>query len=161
LSAFRAAAERALTLNPMDGVTSAYLGMQIAYGGDWERGCAVVERAMQLNPNHPGWYWFPLVINAYRQRDYQRTLELVSKINMPRFWRTQLVLAAAHAQPGHRDAARQAAQELLKIRPDFSEVARNELGKWYDEQLIEHVIDGLSKAGLNIPDRPAAIHVLE
>jgi TolB-like protein/Tfp pilus assembly protein PilF len=161
LSAFRAAAERALTLNPMDGVTSAYLGMQIAYGGDWERGCAVVERAMQLNPNHPGWYWFPLVINAYRQRDYQRTLELVSKINMPRFWRTQLVLAAAHAQLGHHDAARQAAQELLKIRPDFSEVARDELGKWYDEQLIEHLIDGLRKAGLKIPDRPAPIHVLE
>jgi hypothetical protein len=116
---------------------------------------------MQLNPNHPGWYWFPLVIDAYRQRDYQRTLELVSKINMPRFWRTQLVLAATHAQLGHHDAALQAAQELLKIRPDFSEVARDELGKWYDEQLIEHVIDGLRKAGLKIPDRPAPIHALE
>jgi serine/threonine protein kinase len=34
--AFRAAAERSLALNSMDGLTSAYLGFQIAYSGDWE-----------------------------------------------------------------------------------------------------------------------------
>lgn len=51
---FRTSAERALALNSMDGFTAAYLGSQIAYSGDWERGCALATRSTQLNPNHNG-----------------------------------------------------------------------------------------------------------
>jgi serine/threonine protein kinase/tetratricopeptide (TPR) repeat protein len=150
LGAFRTAAERALALNSMDGFTAAYLGFQIAYAGDWERGCALAERATQLNPNHPGWYWFPLFFNAYRQRDYQRALDAVLKVNMPGFWRTHFALATAYAQLGEPDAASNAVRELLTIRPDFPVVARNELRKWWDAELIEHLVDGLRKAGLEV-----------
>jgi TolB-like protein len=52
--AFRSTAERAIALNPMDGFTIAYLGFLVAYSGDWESGCALVERARNLNPHHPG-----------------------------------------------------------------------------------------------------------
>jgi serine/threonine protein kinase/tetratricopeptide (TPR) repeat protein len=150
LGAFRASAERSLALNSMDGLTGAYLGFQIAYSGDWERGCALAERAMQLNPNHPGWYWFPLVLNAYRQRDYQGALDLALKINMPGFWRTQLMLAVSNAQLGNQDAARKAAQELVKIRSDFAVVGRTELQKWWDPELVEQLLEGLRNAGLEI-----------
>ena len=40
LQGFHSAAQRAITLNPMDGFTFAYMGMLTAYAGDWERGCA-------------------------------------------------------------------------------------------------------------------------
>ncbi len=56
---------RSLALNSMDGFTAAYLGFQIAYSGDWERGCALAVRFTQLNPNHPGWYWFPLFLTEH------------------------------------------------------------------------------------------------
>jgi serine/threonine protein kinase/tetratricopeptide (TPR) repeat protein len=150
LGAFRAAAERSLALNSMDGLTGAYLGFQIAYSGDWERGCALAERAIQLNPNHPGWYWFPLILNAYRQGDYQRALHLALKVNMPSFWRTQFVLAICNGQLGDVEAARNAVQELLRIRPDFLVVWREELCKWWEAELVEHLVDGLRKAGLKI-----------
>jgi serine/threonine protein kinase len=150
LGAFRTAAERAIALNPMDGFTAAYLGFLIAYAGDWERGCALAERSTRLNPHHPGWYWFPLFFNAYRQRDYRRALEIVLKVNMPAFWRTQFALAAAYGQLGDKESARNAVQDLLTIRPDFSVTARDELRKWWEPQLIEHLIEGLRKAGLEI-----------
>jgi TolB-like protein len=164
LGAFRAAAERSLALNSMDGLTSAYLGFQIAYSGDWERGCALAERATQLNPNSPGWYWFPLILNAYRQGDYQRARDLVQKVNMPGFWRTQFMLAVCNGQLGELEAAGNAVRELLRIRPDFLVVWREELCKWWDVELVEHLIDGLRKAGLEIagsvretrPSKPAA-----
>jgi serine/threonine protein kinase/tetratricopeptide (TPR) repeat protein len=156
LGAFRAAAERALALNSMDGFTAAYLGFQIAYAGDWERGCALAERATRLNPHHPGWYWFPMFFNAYRQRDYQGALDAVLKVNMPAFWRTQFALATAYAQLGERDAASNAVRELLTIRPDFPVVARNELRKWWDAEFIEHLVDGLRKAGLEIAGEDGA-----
>lgn len=150
MGAFRAAAERSLALNSMDGLCSAYLGFQIAYSGDWERGCALAERAMQLNPNHPGWYWFPSILNAYRLKDYQRAFDLTLKVNMPAFWRTQLMLAVTNARLGHTEPARDAVLELLKIRPDFKEVARTELSKWWSSELVDNLIEDLRKAGLEV-----------
>jgi Tfp pilus assembly protein PilF len=52
--AFRAAADRALALNPMDGSSIAFLGILIAYAGDWDRGCALVEKANRAQPARPG-----------------------------------------------------------------------------------------------------------
>jgi len=148
--AFRVAAERSLALNSMDGLSAAYLGFQIAYSGDWEKGCALAERAIELNPNHPGWYWFPVIVNAYRQRDYQRALDLALKVNMPGFWRTQFILAVCNGQLGHLDAARNAVQELQRLRPESVDW-RVEICKFWDAELAEHLLDGLRKAGLEIP----------
>jgi len=69
---------------------------------------------------------------------------------MPAFWRAQFALAIAYAQLGERDAASNAVRELLTIRPDFPVVARDELRKWWDAELIQHLIEGLRKAGLEI-----------
>jgi TolB-like protein len=150
LSAFRNSAERAIVLNPLDGFTAAYLGFLIAYSGDWERGCDLGARAMRLNPHHPGWYGFVFFFDAYRKSEYRAALDIALKVNMPGFWRTHLALAAAHGQLGEREAAHRAVRDLLVIRPDFAAVAREELGKWWDPELIEHLIDGLRKAGLEI-----------
>jgi len=148
---FRVAAERAIALNPLEGYTLAYLGMLIAFSGDWERGCGLADRAMQLNPQHPSWYWFPHAFNAYRQRDYRAALEAVLKVNLPGFWRRQVMLAAASGQLGERVAAGNAVQELLKIKPNFAAAARDELKKWHDEDLKENLIEGLRKAEMDIP----------
>jgi TolB-like protein/tetratricopeptide (TPR) repeat protein len=153
--AFRNSAERAVALNPMDGFTAAYLGFLIAYAGDWERGCALAAQARRLNPHHPGWYWFPSFFDAYRKRDYRGALDVALKINMPGFWRTNLALATAYGQLGEREAACNAVRELLALRPDFPVVAREELGKWWDPELVEHLVDGLRKAGLEIAPKPS------
>ena len=147
-AAFRSVAERALLQNPADGALNAYLGMLIAFSGDWERGCAVVDRALRLNPHHPGWYWVPAAVNAYRKRDYQASVQASRTINMPGYIWGPFTSAASYGQLGEHDAARQALKELLEIRPDFVEVAGAEIGKWLDSELVEHLVEGLSKAGL-------------
>ena len=150
--AFRNAAERALALNPLDGSTTEFLGLCMAYAGDWERGCALAERAMQLNPNHPGKYWYPAVFNAYRKGDYRGALNLALKINMPGVFYTPLALAVANGQLGKRDASGKALRDLLTMQPDYAAMAREDLGKWFDQELVEHLIVGLRKAGLSIPE---------
>jgi TolB-like protein/Flp pilus assembly protein TadD len=150
LQAGRNAAERAIALNPMDGYTAAYLGVRMADAGDWEHGCALAERARQLNPHHPGWYWLPSSFDAYRRSDYQGALDAALRINMPGFWRANLALAAAYGQLGEREEAHSALQQLLTLKPQFAMTAREELGKSGDPQLVEHFIEGLRKAGLEM-----------
>jgi TolB-like protein/Flp pilus assembly protein TadD len=148
--AFRIAADRAIELNPVNGPTVAGLGGMMAYAGDWEHGCAQVERAVRLNPRHPGGYWFALFYNAYRQGDYRGALSVGLKINLPDFFATHVVLAAAYGQLGELDAAAGSLRELLRLKPDFVATMRDELGKWFNPDLVEHQIDGLRKAGLGI-----------
>jgi len=148
LQTFRSAAGQALTLNPMDGYTIAYMGMLMSFAGDWERGRALVDRAMQFNPKHPGWYWFPAFWDTYRKSDYRGALKFALKINMPDFFWTHVVTAAAYGQLGERDAAGKALRELLFLKPDFAVNAREEPKKWFDPELVEHLMDGLRKAGL-------------
>jgi len=151
--AFRIAAERPIALNPMDGFAIAYMGMMMGFAGDWERGSALAERALKLNPRHPGWYWFSAYYNAYRKCDYRGALSVALKINMPGFHTTHHVIAAAYAQLGDREAAGKALGELLTVSPHFAKFAREEFGKWLQPELVEHVIDGLSKAGMEFPSQ--------
>ncbi len=150
IRAFRNASERAIALNPMDGYTAAYQGFLMAYSGEWELGCALAERARQLNPHHPGWYWLPSLFDAYRKSDYRGALDVALKINMAGFWRANLALAAAYGQLGEREAARNALQALLAVKPECAVAAREELGKSWDPELVEHLLEGLRKAGLEI-----------
>ena len=108
---FRNAAERAVALNPMDGNALAFLGELLSYSGDHERGAALAARAKQLNPNHPGFYWFADFYNAYRQRDYSGALAAALKLNLPGHMGAQMVLAAAYGQLGEREAAEKAVRD--------------------------------------------------
>jgi len=58
-------AEHAIELNPLDGGCIAAMGANIAFAGDWDRGCALIERAMGLNPLHPVWYRAVLCCREY------------------------------------------------------------------------------------------------
>jgi tetratricopeptide (TPR) repeat protein len=156
---FRNAAERAVALNPMDGNSIAFLGELLTYAGDSERGMALAERAKQLNPNHPGWYWYADFYNAYRQGEYRLALNFVLKGNLPGHWGMHAGMAVCYGQLGERDAAGKALQALLKLRPDFADTICHDVEKWWEPDYGKHFIDGLRKAGLEIGDKaepPAA-----
>jgi TolB-like protein len=150
LDAFRSAAERALTLNPLDGATVEYLAHLLAFAGDWERGCELAESARRLNPHHPGWYWAVTLLDAYRRGDYDCARAVAPKALMPGQYYSHGLFAAVYGQLGEREAAAEHVRELLALRPDFAEIARDQFGKWYLPQLVEQLIDGLRKAGLDI-----------
>ncbi|HWJ18403.1 MAG TPA: TIR domain-containing protein [Geobacterales bacterium] len=154
---FRNAAERAVTLNPMDGNALAFLGELLSYSGDCERGAALAARAKQLNPNHPGFYWFADFYNAYRQQDYGGALAAALNLNLPGHMGAHMVLAATYGQLGERGAAEKAVQDLLKLRPDFASIARGLLGQWWTSEYVEKLIDGWRKAGLEIAPANAAV----
>ena len=135
----------------MDGNSIAFVGELLTYAGDAERGLALAGRAKQLNPHHPGWYWYADFYNAYRKGDDRGARTFALKINLPGHWPAHAAMAAACGQLGDRDAAARAVRDLLKLRPDFAARVRKDIEKWWEPEYVERLIDGWRKAGLNVP----------
>ena len=162
---FRNAAERALALNPMDGNSLAMHGEMLALSGEWERGDVLQARARELNPHHPSWYWHGSFNHAYWKRDYRAALEIGNKMNQTNNWGAHALTAAACGQLGDHEGAARAVRELLKIRPDAAVRLSENAHKWFDPEHAAHVMEGMRKAGLEIPlaegaaaaERPPAV----
>jgi serine/threonine protein kinase len=67
LAAFGPAAERAMALNPLNTDAVGILGLQIVHTREFERGTAIVLRAMELNANHAGWMHFAPLWNHFQK----------------------------------------------------------------------------------------------
>jgi len=68
-----------MALNPLNTDALGILGLQIVHTGQFERGTAIVRRAMELNPNHAGWMhfaplWDHFDKGAYEQASSARTV---------------------------------------------------------------------------------------
>ena len=70
LEAFRAAADRALELSPNNAQILADIGTQMVLMGELDRGAAMVEKAIVMNPDHPIWYHYSLAIYYRVKGDY-------------------------------------------------------------------------------------------
>ncbi len=155
-AACRSACERALTLNPLDGSNEAIF--LTCFTGDWERGCALIRRAMELNPHHPRWYVSVLALDEYRKENYQGALDAAIASNAGDLFWTHWLLAAAHGQLGESKAASRALDDLLALKPDFVQTGRQILELWFQPELVEHFVEGLRKAGLELaaiqPEEP-------
>jgi adenylate cyclase len=134
-----------------DGTTLAYVGILMAYSGDWERGVAMVQRAMDLNRHHPGWYYNASWAHHYRKGEYEAALLAAKKINMPEYHWTHLATAAACGMLGRQEGARTAIESLRKCSPTFLDLenVREEIARWDpDNHEVERLMQGLQKAGL-------------
>lgn len=153
LAAFRIAAERAVKLNPRDTHTLAMLGILFGYSGDWSRGIELTKRAMQLQPDHPGWYFFTSFFNDYLQADYNRALETALRVNMPEYYADPMTRAAVYGKLGETEAARAAVEEVRALRPNFeSTYVSTDVDRWFynSPRLVSELLDGFEKAGLDM-----------
>jgi TolB-like protein len=150
-TAFRDAAERAMALNPCNSHTQAYLGLLIAFSGEWERGLGIVQCAMALNPHLPDWCYLPYFYNHYHKGEYQAALHVAKKINMPEDPWPQMGIAAACGQLGQQEAARGAIELVRRHQPLYLDLKyyREDAEKWFaDTSIVGELLQGLRKAGL-------------
>ena len=97
------------------------------------------------------------VWDHYRKREYEKAVEAAEWINMPGLYKHPAVLAAANAQLGRTEAAQKHLKELLELVPDYGKWARDDWTKEFvSEELVEHMLEGLDKAGLEIAEAATA-----
>ena len=157
LVGFKAAGERAIALNPNDPEPLAHYGVRLVYMGEWERGLALVTKAIALNPGHPQWYRDPFIYVHYQTGDYQRAwVEAQSQGASHDVW-WLLFRVMILGELGRREEAQPLIEAALRLKPDVRERLWDMARIWNaPEPHIEHIADGLRKAGLAIAPAPPA-----
>jgi hypothetical protein len=106
---------------------------------------------MQLNPYCPGWYHLAPCVNAHRLRDFEKAFHEAANFAMPQLFWDPLLRAASLGQLGKEKEAGLAAEDLLRLRPDFPDKASLLIGIFVKEPtLIDTLLDGLKRAGLKL-----------
>ena len=121
--------------------------------GEFERGAAIVRRAMELNANHAGWMHFAPLWEHFHKGEYEQALERANRVDVPGLFWPYLVVASACGHLGRRAEAAAAVRDLLALDPEFAAHARSNVGTWhFASGLMEPILEGLRKAGLSIPE---------
>ena len=91
--------------------------------------------------------------DAYYRGEYRESLDIFEKWAIPGFFWSDHALAMNYGQLNMHREAQQAVARLLELYPDWGAHVREEDRKWlWDDQGIEHEIEGLRKAGLEVPE---------
>jgi adenylate cyclase len=151
LAAFRKAGEQAISLNPNDPEPLAHYGTRLVYMGEWERGLTLVTKAIALNPEHPQWYLDPVIYYQYQKQDYAAAWAVAeSQGGSGDIW-WLLFRVMILGQLGRSKEAQPLIDAALKLKGDVRERLFDMARIWnVPDAHIEHIADGLRKAGLAI-----------
>jgi serine/threonine-protein kinase len=143
------ASQRAIRLNPRNANTLAWMGNILTHAGEYDRGCALTERAMEINTGHPGWLHFAIFNRHFARGEWADALRAARRVNIPEFMWMQFAIAAATGHLGLAGEARAAADAMTRIAPLLEDPnnLREFVVRWYwPEELIESLLEGVSIA---------------
>lgn len=143
--------DRAAALNPGNAALTGEIGWCMALLGAWERGLALLARSHWLNPHHPSHWLSAWYLDRFRQGDYEGALQYARLLRQPRRFWDPLLHAAALAELGRIDEARDEIARLLALEPDFGACGRRQVRVWvFVDGLDGRLFEALRKAGLRL-----------
>ena len=152
--AFQISAKRALELAPHNATILAEIGGYTVWSGELERGAALVEKAIKIDPHHPPWYHYSLSHYYLEKEDYEKALDHALRLTWD--WSYDfLYRITIYVRTGRMNEARAEAEKLLKLYPTYGEDMRDEIGSYFPEEVIEAYVESLREAGIDIPDEPS------
>ncbi len=144
-------ARKALALNPASLIFIDIIGHVLALLGDWDEGVDLIRKAIKLNPYHRPYAYHVLCVDWLRKKEYEKAYLETLNFSVPSLFWDPLLRASAL---GHLEKFAQANQfvtNLLSLKPDFPDRGRRLIKFWAKpETLVDCIIQGLGKAGLDI-----------
>ncbi|WP_138380513.1 tetratricopeptide repeat protein [Luteithermobacter gelatinilyticus] len=138
-----------LSIAPNSPALLADSGVYLCLCGEMEKGLSLVQKAMALNPQHPGWCRFALFHNHFVQGEYEEAMDHVRVVDMPDWFWPHALQAINYAMLDKPQESERAADNVLRLYPEFPDKAELECRKWFrrEEDLQKYLV-GLKKAGL-------------
>jgi TolB-like protein len=146
-----AEAEQAISLNPNSLIMMPHLGYLLTLLGDWERGPELIRRAIEFNPYYDVIVHYALWVDWFRRGDDENAYAETLHFKTPLLFWDPLMKAATLGLLERIDDGKQAVEDLLKLKPDFTNRGRVLIRHYIKfENILERMIEGLSKVGLII-----------
>ncbi len=146
--------ENCLSLCPRSPMRLGAIGFYLSLYGDWERGKAILDKAMHSNLRFPHFFYGATMLYYYRIKKFKQALEEANQYDMPALFWGPMLRAAALGQLNRAKAAKAHIDHLKQLKPDFENKASYLISRYIkEEELVKQVLEGLRKAGLEIPDK--------
>jgi adenylate cyclase len=146
----RAIAEAERAIAPQEPDAYVTLAQVLNYAGQPEKALGLVEKALRLNPQKPGWYSGELGWTYQLLGQHEQAIATLRNAigQFPQNPRYRTLLAVSYSEVGREAEARAEATELLRLNPHYSvEVDRQRL-RYRDPAALERHLAALRKAGL-------------
>jgi TolB-like protein len=111
--------ERALATNSNDTELLGEFGTRLAMSGEWQRGAALLDRAIALNPAGGGYYRGTRALAAYMLHDDKTAVIEIRQADLQKFPLFHAVAAVIYVDAGMIEDARSEAARFNEMRPDF------------------------------------------
>jgi adenylate cyclase len=146
-----AAFEEAIKLNPSFAAAHVLLGQMYLYAGRRQEAIELAEKGIRLSPSDPRLFiWLPALAGAhYQMRHYQEAVEAGRRSwSLNRNWPHGLrYVVAGLAQLGRIEEAQVALAELKLMDANLAFSASVFRRNWPDPADVDHLLEGLRKAG--------------
>jgi tetratricopeptide (TPR) repeat protein len=143
---------RAVALNPNNPEPVMQLGWRLAFAGQWNEGMRLIRQVVERSQAGDGWHHLFLAMDHYRRGDYRSGLAELKRLGGTFFFVGPALVAMCQAQLGHQEEARAALQEAMALNPTFAQDPRGAFRLHrVPEDLIDRFMDGLRRAGLDVP----------
>jgi adenylate cyclase len=157
-ASFRDSIERAIALRPDSSQARAQGGFLLVVRGDAEEGIPLAEEARELTKGPLGFYHLTHAMNHLREQRFSDALASAASVDGENWVFAQAVLAAAAAHSGRYDVARDAAERIRQLYPEFEAEALGTFERWsFDAQIHEALVTGLRAAGLDLTASKARV----
>lgn len=140
-------ARRALALNPNRPNALMAMAEVLISAGRPDEAIKLINDAIRLDTHHPAWYWTALgVAHFVARRDADAIAAIKHRPNLSLY--CQVYLAASQAQLEEDAAMRDAADEVMRLCPDFSVSVFVSKEHYHSVVDREHLAKSLQRAGL-------------
>jgi TolB-like protein/DNA-binding SARP family transcriptional activator len=140
--------ETAVELEPNDADAAALLAYSLTYLDEPNRAIQLIERAMRLSPYYPDWYGWVLARASRLAGDQESALAALAAVTSKNAIAPLAESILIHVESGHLAEANLAAQELLRLQPNFSVRRFMQVPPYKDTDTRNREIDQLLRAGL-------------
>ena len=143
--------EAALALNPNATEVMGDLGLRLAMNAEWDRAVPLLREAYKRNPIqsvslHVGFHLF-----HFMHDQFEEALVAAKKAAAPGVIYGQLCMAAALAELGRIDEARNAVGHVLDVAPNYgSRIVEDLRARQLHPKIIDKLIQSLHRAGLSM-----------